>query len=253
MNSRKKSLISLMLFLLTLVVNFLGSQGYINGNSQKDVSDKYLTLITPAPSTFAIWGLIYVLLLAFIIRMFISWKQPYYQKLTHKISPLLWLSFLFNMLWIVAFSYEWIGLSLAFIAGLLVSLCLICLIIGYGRADKWFPRLVMGIYTGWLVIATLANVALFLVKIQWQGLGISQIIWAMIMLGIGIALAILLSFGLKNPFLPWPIAWAYFGIYRFHKSMEGFGGIYPQISTVALIGIGILLIVSPILFIRKET
>lgn len=33
-------------FIVALVVNALGAFGLINGSSQKEVSDKYLTLIT---------------------------------------------------------------------------------------------------------------------------------------------------------------------------------------------------------------
>ena len=57
MNSTKKAWTIGLFFMITLVVNVLGAFGFINGLSQKEISDKYLTLITPAPSTFSIWSI----------------------------------------------------------------------------------------------------------------------------------------------------------------------------------------------------
>lgn len=55
---RKQALINGVFFLVTLVVNGLGAAGKINGLSQKEISDRYVTLITPSASTFSIWSLI---------------------------------------------------------------------------------------------------------------------------------------------------------------------------------------------------
>ena len=74
-NTKTKSLVNLIAFILTLFINALGSLGYINGMSQKAISDKYHTLITPAPFTFSIWGLIYLLVLFSLIMMIIKEKE----------------------------------------------------------------------------------------------------------------------------------------------------------------------------------
>ena len=63
MNTKTKAWVNMGLFLLTLLINTLGAYGFINGSSQKEVSDTYQTLITPSPATFSIWGVIYTLLL----------------------------------------------------------------------------------------------------------------------------------------------------------------------------------------------
>ena len=54
MDTKKKIGLNAIFFILTLVVNTLGSLGIINAMSQSDVSDKYFTLITPAGFTFSI-------------------------------------------------------------------------------------------------------------------------------------------------------------------------------------------------------
>ena len=63
MDKTKKAWSNAILLAVTLVINTLGAIGFINGLSQKQISDMYVTLITPSPSTFSIWGVIYSLLI----------------------------------------------------------------------------------------------------------------------------------------------------------------------------------------------
>ena len=60
--------INLIAFIPMIAVNGLaGSTTFLNGVTSGEVSDIYPTLITPAGFTFAIWGVIYTLLLIFTI------------------------------------------------------------------------------------------------------------------------------------------------------------------------------------------
>ena len=63
MNKAKQAWINLIFLAVTLVINTLGAIGLINGLTQKQISDMYVTLITPSPSTFSIWSVIYSFLL----------------------------------------------------------------------------------------------------------------------------------------------------------------------------------------------
>ncbi|MTD31902.1 hypothetical protein [Planomicrobium sp. YIM 101495] len=78
-NTLKKAklfaIVNLVLFLATLGVNYLGSSGFFNGQSQADISDQYLTLISPAPFTFSIWGVIYSLVLIPLVYLLIKRKN----------------------------------------------------------------------------------------------------------------------------------------------------------------------------------
>ena len=122
MKAKTKSWVNLGIYLLTLVINTLGAMGYINGMSQKAVSDAYQTLITPSPSTFAIWGVIYALLLASLIYMVVTNKQERTVKLIDKITAPFWVSSIANILWIITFSYELIGISTLLILAYVISL-----------------------------------------------------------------------------------------------------------------------------------
>ena len=54
MNRVKKAWVNLIFLAVTLVINTLGAKGLINGLTQKQISDMYITLITPSPATFSI-------------------------------------------------------------------------------------------------------------------------------------------------------------------------------------------------------
>ena len=115
MNRLTKAWISLVLLASTLVINGLGAFGLFNGLSQKAVSDRYMTLITPAPFTFSIWSVIYALLISAMVVMIIKNNDDYYGGAIDRIAYLFWLSCALNMLWIISFSYTWIGLSVVLI------------------------------------------------------------------------------------------------------------------------------------------
>jgi hypothetical protein len=80
MDRTKKVWINGLFLAVTLAVNTLGATGIINGLSQKQVSDRYPTLITPSPATFGIWSVIYSLLIASVIVMIVKKATPIIKK-----------------------------------------------------------------------------------------------------------------------------------------------------------------------------
>lgn len=143
---RKQALINGIFFLVTLVVNGLGAAGKINGLSQKEISDRYVTLITPSASTFSIWSLIYILLLASILTMIFKKDDPYYQKAIDEISGLFRISSLLNIAWIVLFSFLFIELSVIFILGFVITLALISLkLLKMQTSKRWLLPLTFGL------------------------------------------------------------------------------------------------------------
>src|SRR6056297_1449348 len=111
----KKPWVNLILLVATLAINALGAFGYINGMSQKEVSDMYTTLITPSPSTFSIWSVIYILLFISLVTMIVKKDDPYYSRAIDEISILFWITCGLNAGWIILFSFLQIGLSSIFI------------------------------------------------------------------------------------------------------------------------------------------
>lgn len=242
MDRAKKAWINLLFFLATLVINTLGAMGVINGLSQEEVSNMYITLITPSPATFRIWGVIYFLLLISLILMIVKKDDPYYQRAVDQITLLFRISCILNIAWIIAFSYVQIELSVLLILGLVITLSLICqklLKIQVGR--RWLLPLTFGLYAGWLFIATVVNIAAALVKLKWNGFGISDENWGIIILAFAVLLVSVVLSKNHNAAFPLAVAWAYLGIYQFLKSPEGFKGEFVVLQNVALAGAALLI------------
>ena len=226
----------------TLAINTVGLLGLINGLSQKEISDKYITLITPSSSTFGIWSIIYTLLIISVIVMIIKKEDSYYKNAIAQISTLFRISCILNMAWIVAFSFVQLELSVLFILGFLIALSLICLKLLRIQVEKRFLLpLTFGLYTGWLFIATVVNIAAMLVKLKWNGFGIAADTWAIIILVVSVILTLGVLLKNKNAAFPIPIAWAYYGIYKFLKAPDGFKGQFGLLQIISLVGMAILI------------
>ncbi len=252
MDRTKKALLNALFLVVTLGVNTLGALGFINGLSQKAISDMYVTLITPGPSTFSIWGIIYALLIISIIAMIIKKNDPYYQNIIDRISPLFWISCLLNMAWIVSFSYVLLEISLIFILLFVMMLALICRQLLQIQERNVLLPLTFGLYTGWLFIASVVNAAAVLVKVNWNGFSISFEILAIITLVISVILIFLVNTQLRNAVFPLPVAWAFFGIREFLASPNGFNGEYGLLQIVALVGMAVLVGIAAIqLYINR--
>ncbi len=253
MNRTKKAWINGLFLIVTLVINTLGAIGLINGLTQKQISDMYVTVITPSPLTFSIWSVIYSLLLISMIVMIVKKDDPYYQKAIDQISTLFRISCIFNIAWIVSFSFVLVEISVLFILAFVITLALIgkkLLEIREGR--RWLLPLSFGLYSGWLFIATVVNIAAALVKLGWDGFGLSQETWGSIMLIIAIVLLVGVLLKIRNAVFPLPVAWAFFGINQFLQSPAGFKGEFATLQIISIIGMAVLIIVAAIQFYRNR-
>ncbi|MFM1524416.1 hypothetical protein, partial [Helcococcus bovis] len=150
--------------------------------------------------------------------------------------------------------YEKIGLSTIFIFLMLVNLILINKKLYNNKKEIKYKltSLAFGIYAGWLTIASFVNMLAFLVSINWDGFGISQTIWAPIILLVTIIISILVNMKLNNSVYLLPIAWAIFGIImKINKSDNQM--IYrTYIIPLGIIGIIILVLLSIIKFKKNN-
>ncbi len=128
--------------------------------------------------------------------------------------------------------------------GLLITLIYINLYIK--ELQFGFIKAAFGIYLGWICIATIANVTALLVNTGWNGFGISQEVWTIVMISVGTLLATLTLYRLGNPFLGLAVIWAFTGIII--KRHDDF----RSIVITAVVGITIVTIVTIYEFFRKS-
>jgi hypothetical protein len=131
---------------------------------------------------------------------------------------------------------------------LLLSLILMYNRLYLGRGDaasseKHMVHLPMSIYVGWISIATIANVTALLVYYKWDRFGISQQVWAMVMIAVGMLLGLLALLYRKDIFYALVIDWAVLGILLKRAAVdrgETQGVIAVSIACICVLTLGII-------------
>jgi hypothetical protein len=206
MNIKKEYWLCLITFVFMITANTLAVTLPLNGKSTGELSDSYPNLFVPAGGTFSIWGLIYSLIIIFLVKISVD----VYRKKENELQNLryVWINFLLNGVWIFFWHYQWLFMSLVIMIGILVTL-----ILHNNKINGILEKITFGIYLGWICVATIANVTTLLVNINWTRLGISEEIWTIIMIVIGGIVGAFSLQKLKNPYLAFSLLWAFVGIY----------------------------------------
>ena len=241
----------LITYVAMILVNSLANILPINNINTGDVSDYYGNLFAPAAITFAIWGLIYVLLAAFTLYQFFNIRiDP--NKL-NKIGIIFSVSSIANLLWIFAWHYLLIQLTLPLMLIMLISLILIAKELKNTELEgkeKLLVKAPFSVYYGWITVATIANVTALLVGINWNGFGLSEALWTVIILIVGAIIGSVTTLYSKDYFYGLVLVWAYVGILIKHNSSEYFAGEYNQVVITIVCSL-VVLVISNIYVIIK--
>lgn len=243
-------IITLITFLIMIGVNTLATTLPINGITTGEVSDSYPNLFAPAGVTFAIWGVIYLLLFLYSIYQFgiFQGKENLYKEgLFKKIGILFSISSVLNAIWIFTWHYGILWLSVPIMIGILILLIMINDITKKAELslkEYIFIRFPFSIYLGWITVATIANITALLVKVGFNGFGISEVIWTIAIIIIGIVIALLTVLRNRDVAYGLVVIWAYIGIYIKHTSNTGWNSEYPIIIDTVVASILILAIVE---------
>ncbi len=216
-------ILNIVFFALMVVMNYLANALPLGGKTTGALSAQYPNLFVPAGITFSIWGVIYLLLAIFVVLQFREQNKAMVEAIGWAFA----LSCLLNALWIVAWHYEKLPLSLLIMLGLLAVLVYINLQLR--GQPLGLTRAVFGIYLGWICIATIANVTALLVNYNWGGWGVPEAAWAIIMIVAGLLVTSLALYRLQNPALGLAVVWAFAGIVINRQ------GDYPAIAITAAV------------------
>lgn len=202
-------------FLVTVLVNALANTSVLNGKTTGEISDLYPTLVTPAGYVFSIWGFIYILLMVFVVfQVLPSQKEKAFQK---EVGVLFVLSSIFNVTWLFLWQYEQITSSVIAMFALLAALIMIYLRLNIGKSsvslrEKLCVHLPFSVYLGWITVASIANVAAALVSINWDGFGVSDVTWAVLVIVVALIITLLVVFTRRDVAYGLVIIWALAGI-----------------------------------------
>jgi benzodiazapine receptor len=240
-------------YIFTILINSLaGSTTLIGGQNTAAISNNNPTLITPAGYVFSIWGIIYVLLGAFVIYQALPRERN--SAYRQKIGWLFILSSLFNIAWIFVWQYEILSLSVVLIFALLLSLIAIYLRLNIGRSkvrtsERLAVHLPFSVYLGWITIASIADASVTLTAYNWDGFGISPETWAIIVVTVALVITMLMLGTRKDVAYALVVIWALVGI-GMNNSGNQTVMLLTQISSI-IVGIAIIVVIIITLLRRK--
>ena len=250
--------VMLLALIAMLTVNALSSILPINGVTPKEVSDRYPNLFVPAPLTFAIWGVIYILVIAYTLYQFGLFRkrgEAVNATLLNRTAILLTVSSILNLGWVLAWHYGLLTVSFLLLALFLITMITMRLTIHAQEPlsvkEKWFVRLPFSVYFGWVTIATIAGAVALLVGNGFGGLGLSEAVWTIIILLVGAAIGIATALRFRDiPYLL-VFVWAYSNILSNHLSPAGFAGKYTGVIATLILALAAFVAVIVVLIIKQ--
>ncbi len=210
---RQRQITTLAAVLGSIAINTLSNVFPLNGVSVGNLSNTLFASvqIIPANYAFAIWGVIYIGLIAFGIYQL----QPTQREnpRLRRSAYLLTIACIAQCAWIYLFLDRQFPLSNLAMLGILVPLMVMYQRLGVGqervsRQESWFIHLPISIYLGWISVATIVNVAIGLYSLKWSGWGISPSIWTVVMMTISSVIAAVISIQRRDTAYVLVIVWA---------------------------------------------
>ncbi len=220
MNPRRdllRQVIVLVSAIIAIVGSFIGS-GAAGGTPIQDAAGGALaadaTPIAPGGPAFAVWTVIYAGLIAYAIWQLLPGQRndPRQRTLGYPIA----LSLLLNAAWILSVQFDLLALSVPVIAALLIVLVRTFLLTLRTRPRTAVEAVVadgtVGLYLGWVCVATAANVTAWLAAIGFRGAGIPRDAWAVAIVAVAGLVGVLLAVRGRGRLAPaaslcWGLAW----------------------------------------------
>ncbi len=238
-----------------LYVNFLANYLPLNGKNTGTLSDQYPNLFVPAALTFSIWGVIYILLIIFVVYNIIkAFKDADFINRRLDILIDFVITCILNIAWVFAWHYEKIVLCV--IIMILFLLTLLSIFVSQKKLQKTEKLSILytvpiDFYLGWISVASIANITALLVFYGFSGFGISASIWTAIMIIIGGILGLIMLFKYDSIAYSIVIIWAYIGIIIKRSSLTP---VYQDIIIAAsvMIVLQLIAIIRSILMLNRK-
>ena len=215
MKDTLRQIANLVTVIIALTVNILASTLPLNGQNTGEISDRFQVYFVPAGYVFAIWGIIYIGWIAFVIYQFRSSQKE--SPRLRRLGYLFAISNLANAAWLFCWHYNQFGLSVLVmltLLGLLIASYLRLNVNGssVSRAERWSVDIPFSVYLGWITVATVANVTDLLYLVEWNGFGIAAQTWAVIMIAVASLLGLLMALTRKDAAYLFVLVWSFVGI-----------------------------------------
>lgn len=194
-----RQVVVLVTSVLAIVAAFIGSGAFIGTPIQEAAGgwlDADSTLIAPGQRAFSIWSVIYTGMLAYAIWQLLPAQRTdaRHRRIGYAVAA----SLVLNALWIGVVQLDLLGLSLPVIVVLLAVLAWLFVQLRRMPPKNLVDTIVtdgsIGLYLGWVVVATAANATAVLAAADFSGWGLPDETWAVIVIaaaaGVGVGLAV---------------------------------------------------------------
>lgn len=243
-------------YLAMITMNVLANALPLNGRNTGEVSAAYPNLFTPAGITFSIWSVIYLLLGAHVLYQLGLFRDgpetPELTALLNRVGILFSISSLANTAWVFAWHYDVIPLSAVLLITILVCLAAISLTlrnVDLSSRQRWLIRVPFSVYFGWSTVATVANITVLLVYWRWDGFGLPESTWAVIILLVAAAIGTVTMLRNRDAAFGAVLIWAFAGILLRQVSSGELAGQYPQIIAAVVVSL-VVFALSEVLIAR---
>ena len=228
----------------TLAINTLSNFYPPGGQNVGEIANTSLAgvLITPANYAFAIWGVIYLGLIAYGIYQIKPASQG--DPIIRPVDWLLIIACLAQIIWIYLFTLQYFTWSVVAMLAILLPLMGAYGVLRMDRVDRkrrWFAIYPFSTYLAWISVATIINVASALYDAGWQGGGLSGELWTVIMILVSAVIALIVIFTQQDIPFTLVYVWAYVAIAARHTDI-------PAISSMAYFATFIL--VATLILVR---
>lgn len=250
-------------FSAMVFVNYLANALPINDKTTGQLSNQYPNLFVPAPLTFSIWGVIYLLLLWFCIKqsksLFSGQTDPATAETVSVVGPRFIVTCILNMVWIFSWHYEYIAFSVfimvLFLAQLINLNARIHTLTPYlATSSRFTVKAPFGVYLGWICIATVANTTALLVYSNWNGWGQSEVFWASAMALVGAIIGSYALLKLRNAYIGLAVIWALIGVIIARVDAEVYHRfvVWAAVFGIVLVGAAVIIEITGSLFRSRK-
>jgi translocator protein len=206
---------NLLTVVLALGVNILATTLPLNGQNTGEISDRFRVYFVPAGYVFSIWGVIYMGWIAFTIFQFQTSQKE--SPRLRRMGYLFAISNIANAAWLFCWHYNLFGLSVLVMLALLALLITAYLRLNVNRStvsgfEYGSVDLMFSVYLGWITVAAVANISVWLYFVGWDGFGIPAEVWAVIMLALASLLGLGMAIARRDVGYISVLVWAFIGI-----------------------------------------
>lgn len=222
--------INLAAFVVMVAVNALANIIPLGGYTSGGVSKLYPSFFTPAGITFAIWGVIYLMLGVVVVWSMFD-RSVATTELVNKVGMLFAVSCAFNIAWIFCWHYRQIFLSNILIVALMITL----FVIMFRVRHNMLASMAIGTYAGWITVATIAAMYVTASSLGWNALSNSGVVITAIGLILGALIISAVVYMTGNNMFALAAIWGYAGIIIEHVTT--YKGMHPFLIIMAAAGI----------------